>query len=125
MFTTNYRNTLITPASDGPDTSAPPVKAGTIAALQFAALASGARMTSDELLLQVEQQRKGDLDIPAFLDKPKACLRASPLAKTHGYAFYHDQDGVVELVPVPSGRYFALLDDPDIAKTPAMRKTRA
>jgi hypothetical protein len=126
-YSTNYSNTLITVSADCPVAVAtPPLKAGTIAGRQFALLAAAPyAMTSDELLLAMETERKGKITAKAFFAKPHACLRCSPLVKKHGYGLHHDAKSRVALVPVESPDYAQLLEDPAVAKTPGMRSARA
>jgi hypothetical protein len=124
MHSTNYRNTLITVSGDCPVTAAA-AKGGTIAERQFARLSAAPyAMTSDELLLAVESERKGAVTAEAFFARPQACLRASPLVKKHGYGLHHDAEGRVALVAMESPDYARLLADPAIAKRPGMRSLR-
>ncbi len=126
MHTTNYHNTLITVSSDCPAaTAAPPARQDTIAGRQYALLNdSPYGLTSDELLLAVENERKGPIDAVTFFSTPKACLRASPLVKRHGYGLYHDARGKIALIPVESVEYARLLAAPDVEKRPGMRNSR-
>ena len=126
MHSTNYHNTLITVSGDCPVTVAtPPTKAGTIAERQFALLSAASHsITSDQLLLAVENDRKGAVRAEAFFAKPQACLRASPLVKKHGYGLYHDAEGRIALVAMESGDYARLLADPSVVKRPGMRSAR-
>lgn len=127
MHSTNYTSTLITVSADCPITGAtPPAKPGTVAERQFALLAAHPyRMTSDDLLLAVENDRKGPVTAEAFFAKPQACLRASPLVKKHGYGLHHDTNGCVALVPMESDEYARLLADMSVTKRPGMRSSRA
>ncbi|AUN29768.1 DUF6157 family protein [Niveispirillum cyanobacteriorum] len=126
MHTTNYTNTLITVSPDCPvAVGTPPAKPGTVAERQYALLrAAPYGMTSDELLLAVECDRKGLVTAESFFTKPQACLRASPLVKKHGYGLHHDAAGRVALVPVESPDYARMLADPAITKRPGMRSSR-
>jgi hypothetical protein len=127
MHSTNYRDTLITVSTDCPvSVATPPGKPGTVADRQFALLASAPyAMTSDELLLAVENERKGLVTAEAFFARPQACLRASPLVKKNGYGLHHDAEGRVALVAIEGADYARLLADPAIAKRPGMRSARA
>nr|WP_314075979.1 DUF6157 family protein [uncultured Roseococcus sp.] len=126
MHTTNYRDTLITMSGDCPVTVAtPPTKEETVAGRQFALLSAAPyAMTSDQLLLAVENDRKGAVTAEAFFAKPQACLRASPLVKKHGYGLHHDSGGRVALVAVESPDYARLLADASVVKRPGMRSAR-
>jgi len=123
---TNYRNTLITVSDDCPVTTATqPTKEGTIAERQFARLSAAPyAMTSDELLLAVENDRKGPVTADEFFAKPQACLRASPLVKKHGYGLHHNSESRVALVAVESEDYAQLLADSSVVKRPGMRSSR-
>jgi hypothetical protein len=126
MHSTNFNNTLITVSADCPVQAAtPPTRPGTIAERQFTLLSAAPyAMTSDELLLAVEAERKGPVTAEAFFARPHACLRCSPLVKRHGYGLHHDKKSRVALVAVESPEYAQLLADPAVAKTPGMRSAR-
>ena len=126
MHSTNYSDTLITVSGDCPVAVAtPPGKPGTVAERQFGLLSSAPyAMTSDELLLAVENDRKGPVAADAFFARSQACLRASPLVKRHGYGLHHDAEGRVALVAMEGADYARLLADPMIAKRPGMRNAR-
>jgi hypothetical protein len=134
--TTNYHRTFIAVAEDCPATAGevPQPRAGapTVASLQFALLADHPyELTSDDLLFRVHALRHG---IPAerlaeerarFFARSQACLRASPLAKRHGWGFHFDADGKVALVPAGSEEYRRLASDPALTQLKAMRSKRA
>lgn len=126
MHSTNYRNTLITVATDCPvDVGTPPDRSGTVAAWQFALLSAAPyTMTSDQLLLAVATSRKGEIAAETFFAKPQACLRTSPLVKTYGFGLHHDDQGRVALVAKESPRYAELAADPAVTKRPGMRSSR-
>jgi len=126
MHSTNYRDTLITVSDDCPVTVAtPPAKGGTIAERQFAQLSAAPyTMTSDELLLAVENDRKGPVTADVFFARPQACLRASPLVKKHGYGLHHNSEGQVALIPMESAHYAQLLADSSVVKRLGMRSSR-
>jgi hypothetical protein len=132
MYSTNYFSTLILASADCPVRAGTiPAKAGTIAALQYEMLSQApSQMSSDDLLLAVETRRKGvDGSDPAgfreaFFSKPQACLRASPLVKTHGWGIYHDADGKIALVGCDSEQYQRLVEDPTVKKVAGMRTRR-
>lgn len=126
MYSTNYHNTLITVSSDCPvSVSTPPSKKGSIAELQFSKLyAAPYCMTSDELLFAVEIERNGDVSAEEYFAKPKACLRASPLVKKHGFGLHHDSNGRVALVPMESSAYAELEQDTSVIKRAGIRSNR-
>jgi hypothetical protein len=126
MHSTNYRNTLITVSTDCPvATATQPTKLGTIADLQFRSLSEAPySMTSDELLLAIENKRKGPTTSEALFSKPQACLRTSPLVKKHGYGLHHDAEGRVALIAMESAQYASLLADTATEQTPGMRSAR-
>lgn len=126
MHTTNCHNTLITVSADCPvSVGTPPAKPETIAGRQFALLAANPyRLTSDALLLAVENERKEPVTAQDFFARPHACLRASPLVKKQGYGLHHDPEGRVALVPMESDAYAGLLADPTVSKRPGMRSSR-
>lgn len=126
-YSTNYRSTLITVAEDCPVVEAtPPDRAGSVARLQYEMLRDAPySLTSDDLLLAVDTARFGDIDAAEWAAKPRACLRASPLVKRHGFGLHHDAHGRIALVPLGSETYARLLADPDVRKRPGMRSRRA
>ncbi|MFY8095868.1 MAG: DUF6157 family protein [Niveispirillum sp.] len=127
MHSTNYLNTLITVSADCPvNVGTPPAKAGTVAERQFALLSAHPyRMTSDDLLLSVACERKGEITAAMFFAKPQACLRASPLVKKHGYGLHHDAERRVALFGMETDDYARLLADPSVTKQPGMRSARS
>ena len=133
MHSTNYTNTLILPSEDCRAQAAQPAaKPGTIGAMQMALITENPGVyTSDEVITQVLATRK---EIPqeewhlfraAYFSKGQACLRASPLVKTLGWAVYHDDKARVSLVDPASERFAALLNDATVTKTQGMRNKRA
>lgn len=132
-MTTDYFSTFITAS---PDSTAiqgvSPAKPETIAGLQFALLSQHPySRTSDELLFEIHCRRSGidgaakGTARDAFLAKSKACLRASPLVKQHGWGLHFDKDGKVALYGVESAEYRALLQGKDVKVIPGMRSSRA
>lgn len=126
-YSTNYRSTLITVAEDCLVVEVtPPDRAGSVARLQYEMLRDAPySLTSDDLLLAVDKARFGDFDAAEWAAKPRACLRASPLVKRHGFGLHHDDHGRVALVPMGSDAYSRLLADSSVAKRPGMRNRRA
>lgn len=135
IHTTNYRNTLITPADDTKANSAmmPPLKQDkkTIAYLQFEMIYNEPyQYTSDEILFRVYLLRKGPEqdavaeERKAFFSKGQPCLRTSALAKQYGWGIHHDAEGRVALVAMESDGYKKLMDDPEVKKVKAMKTSR-
>ena len=125
MYSTNYRDTLVTVSADCPVASGTiPEKQGTIAAVEHALLAEPYAMTSDDLLFETYRARGGDKSREDFFARPQACLRTSPLVKQFGWGVHHDAEGRIALVGIESDTYRRLLDDPAIRKAPGMRRSR-
>jgi hypothetical protein len=132
-MTTNYCKTFITVSPDSPAMQANrKPRAGTVAALQLELLLTQPyTRTSDDLLFDVQAIRHGiaPADRPvaraAFEAKPGACLRASPLVKTHGWGLHHDRDGRVAAMAVEDPEYARLVADPALKKVAGMRSRRA
>ncbi|MBP0618326.1 DUF6157 family protein [Jiella mangrovi] len=132
MHSTNYSNTLISPAEDCQTVSKIPEKTGSVAALQYELMVGKPyELTSDDVLSTVAATRKGidPEDLGSFrqdyFSKGQPCFRASPLTKTHGWAVHSDENGFVALL-APDGPEFAeLMEDDDVKKINAMRNKRA
>jgi len=135
VHTTNYQNTLITPADDTKAINAvmPPLKQDkkTIANLQFEMIYNEPyKYTSDEVLFDIYLLRKGPEHDPvaeerkAFFSKGQPCLRTSALAKQYGWGIHHNAEGRVALVAMESDAYKALMDDPEVKKVKAMKTSR-
>ncbi len=132
-MTTDYFSTFITASPDSTaDRGVPPAKPETIAGLQYALLSQHPySRSSDELLFDVHCQRSGidgaakSAEWEAFLAKSKACLRASPLVKQHGWGLHFDKDGKVALYGVESPEYATLSQGNDVKVIPGMRSSRA
>lgn len=75
-------------------------------------------MTSDELLLAVENDRKGPVAADAFFARSQACLRVSPLVKRHGYGLHHDAEGRVALVAMEGAGLCEAARRPNDRETP-------
>jgi hypothetical protein len=134
QHTTNYRSTFIEVAEDCPAEHAiePPVaERPTIAALHYRLIAEQPfARTSDDVIFATHALRNGlDPDDAeardAYFSKGQACLRSSPLGKRYGWGIVHDPAGRVALVPRESAEYAALVADPGVAHTRAMRSRRA
>jgi hypothetical protein len=131
-MTTNYRQTFIAVSPDSTATAARMPKPGTHAALQLDLLLGAPyALTSDDLLFEVEAIRAGSAadDRPerraAFDAKSKACLRASPLVKTHGWGLHHNAEERVAAWAVETPDYGRLAADPSLQYVPGMRNRRA
>ncbi|WP_419487467.1 DUF6157 family protein [Chryseobacterium bernardetii] len=134
QHTTNYINTFIEVAEDCPVSRAQipsEKKEKTLANLQYEKISRNPyQYTSDDIIFECyairndisenEKQKEREL----FFSKGQACLRASPLAKRHGFGFHHNKEGKVALYPMESEEYQKLLKDPGITKTKAMRSKR-
>jgi hypothetical protein len=135
QHTTNYFSTLITVAPDSSAVTARVPKADpeapSVAAAQFALISEHPyHLTSDEVIFTVWADRRGireserEAARQQFFSHGQACLRASPLPKTHGFGIHSDRAGRVALVPVGSPRYDELVSDEAVTKKPAMRSRR-
>lgn len=131
MHTTNYANTLIRVAPDCTARARVPDRLGTVGALQYRLLSEAPyALTSDALMVEVRALRTDPAADRAavraeLFARPQACLRASPLVKTLGWALHHDARGRVALVDPGSERHAALEADPDVVKVNGMRSSRA
>lgn len=133
MHTTNYFNTLIEISEDSPTrVGRVPEKPGTVAAMQYERVAAAPyKLTSDDLIFGIHADRaeipedERDMARSQFFSRGQACLRASPLVKTHGWGVHHDSDGRVALVAAGSNAYAALQADPAVTKVLGMRAKRA
>jgi len=136
MGTTNYQNTLIAIAEDATAERGvvPPEKPEnpSIAARTYRMIAENPYVyTSDDVIFTVWADRQGiaEEDRSAaraeFFSKGRACLRASDLGKKYGWGIHHDAKGRIALYGAESAEYRRLLDDPEVAVTRSMRRTRA
>lgn len=125
---TNYINTFISAADDChvSQGTAPPEKP-TIARLQYDLLmAKPSQLTSDDVLYEVYSQRnESPVSREEFFTRPMACLRASPLAKSYGWGFHFDANGVVTLIDSGSPEYRQAQQDKKLSQTKAMNSKRA
>lgn len=132
MHTTNYVDTLILPSEDCRATEAlVPTKAGSVAMMQYERLLEPYALDSDTLLVAITGTRRevpqgewADLRAEIF-SKGQACLRTSPLVKSHGWALHHDGSAKVALVDPASKRFTELMDDTRVFKVKGMRSSRA
>lgn len=133
-----YYDTFIAIAEDCPLTESKLPKERpkpTVAQLQYEMLADHPfEFTMEDVLFEVWFARQDFEDLAPderrairteFLSAPMACLRASPLSKTHGFGFAFDSDGRVAMVPVESADYADYAARVDLAQTRAMRSKRA
>jgi hypothetical protein len=131
-MSTNYRNTFITVSPDSTVAGANRApKPGSVAAQQLELLlAAPYTMTSDDLLFKVHALRQGASATDTtslraeFENKSRACLRASPLVKTHGWGFHHDEASRVAAVAVDEPAYARLASDPSVKAVPGMRSRK-
>jgi uncharacterized protein DUF6157 len=136
----NYRDTVIAVARDSVARHGeiPPLRAGkpTVARLQFEMIHEHPyQYTSEDVLFATSAEGRGldgSLDDGrrlamrlAFFEKPRACLRASPLAKQFGWGLHFDSHGRVAAYGVESEEYRRLLADPTLRQLEAMRSRRA
>lgn len=136
MYSTIYRQTFIRVADDCPVDAAQVPPAGrtspSIAWLQYHLITEHPyTYTSDDVLFEVHVRRAGippgrqEAERAAFFATPRACLRASPLAKRYGWGIHHDAEGKVALVPLGTEEYRRMANDPSLRQFTAMRSTRA
>lgn len=135
IHSTNYYNTLITPAEDCPvdKGTIPPIKGDkmSIANYQFDIIKGHPfSFTSDEVIFKVFAIRNDILEKnyatekEKFFSKGQPCLRTSPLTKNYGWAILHDASGKIKLIDSSSEEYLTLLEDPTIKKTAAMKSKK-
>lgn len=90
--------------------------------------------TQADVLFQTHLIRRFDEDKPyegkvaalrnAFFSEFHACLRCSPLAKTHGWGLHFNEEGKIRLIACESPRYAELAEDASITQLYAMRSKR-
>ena len=61
----------------------------------------------------------------AFFARPQACLRASPLVKTHGWGLHHDAGARIAAYGVETQGYRKLAGDRGLQVVAGMRTSRA
>ncbi len=133
-MSTNYYNTLIQIADDSPTNTSvtPNLQKQSVATQQFVMITDGPYThTSDDVIFARVAEKNGipPEEIPAARDEyfrtGRACLRASPLPKTHGWGIHADAEGKLALVAAESDEYRRLLEDESVTKLKAMRRSRA
>ena len=135
IHTTNYVNTLIEIAEDSKAASGiePKAKATapSVAELHFSLLQDPYKRTSDEVLFETFAIRNGipenerEKEQAQFFSKGQACLRCSPLTKTHGWGIHFNELGKAALVSADSDAYRKMRADDSIKKVKAMRSKKA
>ena len=135
MSTTDYFNTLIEVAEDCSATHGeiPPVKGSkSVANLQYEMLHGHPyEYTSDDVLFAVFAERKGISEEELveqreiFFAKGQPCFRASPLTKRYGWGVHSNDEGKIALFAMDSETYQDMVANNAIAKTKAMRSSRA
>jgi len=136
-----YTNTFIAVAEDcrAVTGEVPMERAGgrTVASTQYAMLAAapGQWTQGDVLLASSPQVRSRDIrDIDEaelrglrqeYFNRPRACLRASPLPKSFGWGLHYDVDCRITLHAVDSPEYAQLSSDASLTQLRAMRSSRA
>lgn len=139
----NYIDSFIAVADDCPVRTGvvPPAKPDakkTIAVIQYELLAGAPYVYTQESVLFLTHVRhtgippaaveaRGELLREEFFATPRACLRASPLAKKYGWGFHFDRQGKVALCPMESSTYrtFAAGGQGGPTVLKAMRSRRA
>ena len=133
-MSTNYYNTLIEIADDSPTATAvaPDLTRSTVASHQFSVISENPyTYTSDDVIFMRVADKESIPDEQlaeareAYFQKGRACLRASPLPKTHGWGIHANGEGKIALVAAGSDTYRALQEDESVKKVKAMRRTRA
>lgn len=132
-MSTNYYNTLIQIADDSPTQTSvtPDLTKQSVASQQFQLIAGNPyTYTSDDVIFArvVEKESIPVDQVPSareeYFKKGRACLRTSPLAKTHGWGIHANAEGKIALVAAESEEYRRLSDDDSVTKLKAMRRSR-
>jgi len=131
-MTTNYSSTFIAASPDSSAVRGTAPKENSVGAIQLKLLRERPySLTSDELLFEVHAHRNNISDADraqeqeAFAAKSRACLRASPLVKKHGWGFHHDANGRVAAFGVETDDYIRLSADSRLDQTKGMRSKRS
>ena len=134
-----YFDTFISVAPDFAGTTAripaPRGSAKTVAQLQYETLIDAPfTHTQEDVLFSVwlRRQEFGDLaddEIATlrveYFSQGRACLRASPLTKTHGWGVVFNGQGRAALCAIESADYHRHAANPDLEQLAAMRSKRA
>lgn len=132
-MSTNYYNTLITIAPDSPTLKSvvPDLTKSSVASQQYEWITENPYgLTSDEVIFRrvAEKEAIPASERPAaqelYFQKGRACMRTSPLAKQYGWGIHFDADGKAALVAAESEEYARLLEDDQVKKVAAMRRSR-
>ena len=132
-MSTNYYNTLIQISEDSPTPSSitPDLTKQSVATSQFRLLNPHPyTYTSDDVIFErvAEMQAIAAEEIDAardiYFQTGRACLRTSPLAKTHGWGIHADADGKLALIAAESEDYRRLSADDTVTKVRAMRRAK-
>ena len=133
----DYLDTFIAVAADCPAGTGSEPPAGprlTVARAQFEMVAPDPyRWTQTDVLSLTSAALRGRDDLAEdevarlreeWLAKPQACMRASPLPKTHGWGLHMDGEGRVALVGVGTPTYERLSTHPGLTQLRAMASRR-
>ena len=132
-MSTNYYNTLIQISEDSPTSTSvtPDLTKQSVATSQFTLINNHPyTYTSDDVIFNRVAQVQGiateDIDTAKnrYFQTGRACLRTSPLAKTHGWGIHADADGKLALIAAESEEYRRLMEDTTVTKVRAMRRTK-
>lgn len=140
----NYYDTFISVAPDFDGDVAkvpqPRGKRETVAQMQYRMLSEAPfEHTQEDVLFDIwlaRQQQAGSIaetladdEVASlrieFFAKGQACLRASPLTKTHGWGVLFDSEGRAALVAMESDDYARHAADDQLTQLAAMRSKRA
>lgn len=135
--TAKYRNTLILVSEDCPVSAgvepAPGTVKPSVARIQYALIAGHPyEYTQDDILFETHLQQSGS-SVPddqkaalwnSFFDRPRPCLRTSPLVKKYGWGLHFDSAGRVALFGRDTPRYKQLTADARVEKKRGMRSAR-
>ncbi len=135
IHTTNYFKTFIQVAEDCKVNEAkiPEIKGDnkTIASIQYEQLIKNEYVfTSDEILFNTFAQKNELLPSELnearahFFSKGQACMRCSPLTKTHGFGIHFNEVGKMALIAKGSKEYETLLNDEHLKQIKAMKSSK-
>ncbi len=133
LHSTNYADTFIRVAEDCPvEMSEAPVRAGSVAVLQYEMLVHSAyRHTSDDVLFAVFALRKGISDSQRiavremFFSRGQPCFRASALVRRYGFGVHFDGASRMAIHGMETQRYRELAADTDLRQLAGFRSRRA